>query len=307
MAPWISIKQLVEAIHMPYEIIGDPERTVRKPASLDSACVDAVAFYAKQLEGAAERINASGAGVIIASKGIALHLLDTSTRTCILCRQPRLAFIRVMNRFFAPSRPMGIHTSSVIHAEATIGKNVYIGPFTCIGRAIIGDYTVIDGHVHIYDRVWIGKRCTIQAGAVIGSRGFGMERNENGEFEDFPHIGGVVIGDDVLVGTGVTIARGTMNDTVIGCGTKIDPLCQISHNVCIGNHCGVCALSTISGSARVNDYAWIAGGVSVREGLRIGNGASIGLGSVVVRDVRKGATAYGVPAKERAASRRDSQ
>lgn len=295
----ISIKQLVETMDMPYELIGKATRTVGEAAPLDTAKDGFVSFYSKQLDGASERINSSKSSVVIGPRGIDLQTLNTSTKTCILCRHPRLAFIRIMQRFFAPPRPTGIDASAIIHEEAIIGRDVYIGPFTCIGRAAIGDGTIIDAQVSICDKVSIGMGCTIQSGSVIGSPGFGMERNEIGELEDFPHIGGVEIGDCVVLGNGVMIARGTMTDTVIGAGTRIDSLCQISHNVWIGNHCVICALSTISGSTRLDDYTWVAGGTSIRENVRIGSGAMIGLGSVVVEDVKKGSTVYGVPAKER--------
>ncbi len=295
----ISIKQLAETMDMPYELIGSATRMVVRAAPLDTAKARSVSFYSKQLDGASGRINNSKASVVIGPKGIDLEMLNTSMKTCILCRNPRLAFIRIVKRFFTTPRPTGIDASAIIHEEAIIGPNVHIGPFTCIGRAAIGDGTVIEGHVSVCDKVSIGMDCTIQSGSVIGSPGFGMERNEIGELEDFPHIGGVIIGDRVVLGNGVMIARGTINDTVIGTGTRIDSLCQISHNVWIGNHCVICALSTISGSTQLGDYTWVAGGVSIREKVRIGSGAMIGLGSVVVEDVKKGSTVYGVPAKER--------
>ena len=298
MGRHITVQELCEVVGMPCEVLGSVDCVVTRPAPIDAATPDSVSFYSRGTEGAGERIGASGAGVVICTPEAAATLAELEGRTLLLVPNPRLAFIRVMNRFFAPPHPVGIHPTAVIHPEAKLGKDVYIGPFTYVGKAEIGDGTVIDGYAYIYDNVRIGRHCTVQASAVIGSRGFGLERNERREFEEFPHIGGVVIRDNVLVSSGVVIARGTLSDTVIGSGTKIDPLCQISHNVQIGRHCGVCALSTISGSVRVGDFAWIAGGTSVREGLSVGGEALVGLGSVVLKDVPQGATVYGVPAKQ---------
>lgn len=295
----ISVDEVISAIQMPCRVIGSTARAVNMPCPLETARARSIAFCAVPPDFAAGRINASEASVIIAPIGLNLDSLETAMKTCILCRRPRLAFIRVMRQFFVDSFPPGVHPTAVIHESARLGNNVHVGSFTYIGRASIGDDTVIDGHVHIYDDVWVGRGCTIQAGAVIGSRGFGMERNESGEFEDFPHIGGVTIKDNVVIGVGVTIAKGTLENTVIGPGTRIDALCEISHNARIGANCGLCASCVVSGSSILSDGSWIAAGTLIREGLRIGSQAMVGLGSVVVKDVRKSGLVYGVPARDR--------
>ncbi len=295
----VTVDELVSAIVMPCQLIGSISRAVSMPASLEKAGGKSVAFCAAPRNAAARRINASEASVVIGPIDLDVDLLDTADKTCILCKHPRLAFIRVMRRFFQETSSAGIHATAVIHERARLGKHVHVGPFTYIGHAYVGDNTVIDGHVHIYDDVRIGKGCTIQAGAVIGSRGFGMERNERGEFEDFPHIGGVAIRDNVVIGAGVTIAKGTLEDTVIGPGARIDALCEISHNAKIGANCGMCASCVVCGSSVLKDCSWIAPGTLIREGLRIGSGAMVGLGSVVLKDVRKSGLVYGVPAKDR--------
>ncbi len=303
MATEITVEQLASVIGMPCQLLGNTNRVVSEPRPIEVGRHGSVVFCSAQPDTALRRINDSGASVVIGPLGVDPHRLATDNKTCILCRRPRLAFIRIMKQFFVESHVEGIHATAVIHEEAKLGEHVYVGPFTYIGRAYVGNNTVIDGHSHIYDEVWIGEDCTIQAGAVIGSRGFGMERNEHGEFEDFPHIGGVVIGNGVVVGSGVTIARGTIENTVIGQGSRIDALCEISHNVQIGAYCGMCASCVVSGSSIVNESAWIAPGSLVREGLRIGSRSVLGLGAVVVNDVRKGAVVYGVPAREKGRGR----
>lgn len=299
MANDVTVEQIVLAIRMPYQLVGSTSRVINEPRSLDASAEGGIAFCLAPPDTALLRINNSAASVVIGPTGVDTGILDTSKKTCILCARPRLAFIRITRRFFADSHVGGVHSTAVVHDKAQLGHDVYVGPFTYIGQACVGDNTVIDGNVHIYDRVRIGKGCTIQAGAIIGSRGFGMERNESGAFEDFPHVGGVVIEDGVVVGAGVTIARGTLENTVIGRGNRIDALSEVSHNVKTGADCGLCASCVICGSVTVSNCSWIAPGSLIREGLRIGSGAMIGLGSVVVKDVRSGGVVYGVPARDR--------
>ena len=295
----ITVLDMVEAVRMPCDIIGRSDRTVSRPAPISDSAPECVSFYSKSAENASCVIGASRAGVILCAPESAVAVGACDDRTMLLVSNPRLAFIRVMNAFFAPEKPVGIHPTAVIHPEAELGERVYIGPFCYIGKASIGADTVIDGHAYIYDGVRVGKRCVVQANAVVGSKGFGLERNEVGAFEALPHLGGVDVGDDVLISSGVVIARGTFGDTVIGAGTKIDPLTQISHNVVVGRDCGICASVVIAGSVEIGERAWISFCASVRNGISIGAGATVGMGAVVTRDVPPGTTVYGVPARER--------
>ncbi|NLE96166.1 MAG: hypothetical protein GX600_10895 [Dehalococcoidia bacterium] len=293
----IPVLDLCEAVDMNCRVLGRHDRVAHRPASLDNACAGTIAFCGWSGEDAREHISRSAASVIICTPE-AGSLDCSSGKTLLLVARPRLAFIRIMRRFFAPWQPVGIHPSAAVHRDARIGQDVHIGPFTYVGRAEIGDGTIIDGHVHIHDGVRIGRNCTVQANAVIGACGFGLERNEDSEFEEFPHIGGVHIGDDVLVSSGVVIARGTMDDTEIGSGTKIDALAEISHNVVIGPDCGVCASVVIAGSVRIGARTWVSCGACLRNGVRVGSDACIGMGAVVTGDVLEGVTVYGVPARE---------
>jgi UDP-3-O-[3-hydroxymyristoyl] glucosamine N-acyltransferase len=293
-----TIQELCEVVGMECRVLGSADNVVTRPAPIDAATPDAVTFYSKSAEDAAERIGGTAAGVVVCTPEAAAAMKAPGDRTLLLVSNPRLAFIRIMNCFFAPPRPVGIHPTAVINPEAKLGKDVYVGPFTYIGKAEIGDGTVIDGHVHIYDNVRIGRNCTIQAGAVIGARGFGLERNADGEMEELPHLGGVVLEDNVLVGPHACVDRGTMGDTVIGRGVKIDPFVHVAHNISVGSHTVLCAYAELCGSVRVGDRAWVAPCACIREGLRIGADSLVGMGAVVTRDVTEGATVYGVPAKE---------
>ena len=143
-----------------------------------------------------------------------------------------------------------------------------------------------------------GKNVVIHTGAILGSEGFGFERNENYELEKVPRIGGVIIGNDVEIGENTCISRGTINDTIIEKGTKISSLVYIGNNVKIGKHCAICGSVFIGGSVIVGDYTYIAPGAIIRDNIELGSNCFIGMGSIVVKDVKDDLVVYGNPAKE---------
>jgi len=132
---------------------------------------------------------------------------------------------------------------------------------------------------------------------VIGADGFGYQRNDKGEFEKFPHIGGVVIKDNVEIGSNTSIDRGALGNTIIEEGAKIDNLVHIAHNVKVGKHSAVIANSMIGGSTIIGDYSWVAPSVCMRDQISTGNNVTIGLGAVVLKSIPEGETWTGSPAK----------
>ncbi len=215
----------------------------------------------------------------------------------IVVEEPRLSFLRLVNALFAPPKPTGIHPTAVISPDAEIASNVYVGPFTYVGKCKIEEGSLIYGHVYIYDNTRIGRNVIIHAGTVIGSDGFGYHRNKDGILEKFSHIGGVIIEDEVEIGSNVSIDRGTLGNTVIHNGAKIDNLVHIAHNVVIGKHTAVISHAMIGGSTQVGRYSWIAPCACLRDGISIGDKTMVGMGSVVAKDVPDNATVMGVPAK----------
>lgn len=211
---------------------------------------------------------------------------------------PRLWFVKCMIKFSkTESKLKGKHASAILLTKK-IGKNVYIGPFCYIGKNVtIEDNSIIHSNVSIYQNSKIGKNVTIDSGTVIGADGFGFERSESKKLEKFPHLGKVVIHDDVEIGANVCIDRGTLENTTIGKGSKIDNLVHIAHNVKIGKNCVVVAQSLVAGSCIMEDNSYIAMSATIREKIRIGENAFVGMGSVVTKDVKKNSTVFGVPAK----------
>lgn len=167
----------------------------------------------------------------------------------------------------------------------------------------MGTGVVIESGVRVGPNTCLAH-CTLEAGATIGANcsiggtGFGFTPDEEGRQVPFPHVGRVRVGVGASVGDNACIDRGTLGETVIGEGARVDNHVHIAHNVLIGPHALVIAHAVVAGSARVGEGAWIAPGAIVRNGISVGARATVGMGAVVTRDVPEGATVLGNPAKE---------
>jgi UDP-3-O-[3-hydroxymyristoyl] glucosamine N-acyltransferase len=182
----------------------------------------------------------------------------------------------------------GIHKTAVIHETAKIGKDVHIGPYTVVGRNCeIGDHSTLMTHVTLYDHVIIGKRCTIHSGSVLGSDGFGYTLTK-GCFKNIPQRGRVIIHDNVDLGAHCSIDRGSLGDTVIGEGTKLDNDVQIAHNVKIGRHCAFAGKSGVAGSAVIGDFCVFGGRVSVNGHIHVADGTQVAAMSGVSKNTKPG-------------------
>ena len=236
------------------KIMGDPQMVIKGVAGIKEATPAEITFlsnprYAKELE-------KSQAGAIIVSPDF-----PTAGKAAIICDNPYLAFARILALFNPPEQviPAGINATAVISPQAKLGANVAIGPAVVveagtsignncviypgvyIGRETnIGPDGLIYANVSIREKISIGARVIIHSGAVIGSDGFGFVPQSGGHFK-IPQVGSVVIGDDVEIGANVCVARGTLGNTSIGSGTKIDNLVQIAHNVQVGTNCLIVA------------------------------------------------------------------
>ena len=244
-----------------------------------------------------------------------------ATTVALVCAEPYRAFAQVLARMFPDAmRPApafgsgGISPGAFIHPEARLETGVSVDPGAVIGpRAEIGGGTVVGANAVIGPSVRIGRDCTIgahttvvhalignrvvlHAGARIGQDGFGFAMGPRGHLK-VPQIGRVVIQDDVEIGANTTIDRGSIRDTVIGEGAKIDNLVQIAHNVVIGRHCVIVSQTGISGSTTLGDFAVTAGQAGLTGHLTVGAGAQIGAQAGLMTDVPPGERWAGFPAQ----------
>lgn len=226
------------------------------------------------------------------------QVITEQCKTLIHVRNPKLALAQIGNHFFVEPPKPGKHKTAIIDDDAQIGKNVTIGAYCVIGKAIIGDNCVIDSNVRIYDDVEMGKGCVVKAGAVLGGEGFGYECDDDGNKFRFPQIGKLIMGDYVEVGSNTCIDRGALADTVIGDYTKINNLCHIAHNNKIGKNVSITGCVNVSGSNEIDDDVWIAPNSTIRGWVHIGEGATIGMGAVVVKDIPSHETWVGNPARK---------
>ena len=214
-----------------------------------------------------------------------------------------------------PDQP--IHPSATISSDAVLGRNVVIGPSVVVDKgAVIGDNTVIEAGTYIGQKVKIGSNCRIWPNVVInnfsiigdkvdinsnttiGSEGFGY-RVVNGKHKHIPHIGNVIIEDEVEIGANVCVDRAKFGSTIIGSGTKIDNLVQVAHNVKIGSNCIIIAQTGIAGSSKIGNFVIISGQVAISDHAVIEDFAMLGPRTGILQGqvVASGSKVMGIPAQ----------
>jgi UDP-3-O-[3-hydroxymyristoyl] glucosamine N-acyltransferase len=225
---------------------------------------------------------ASPAGLVLAASSLKAAEGEVNPRI-LWVRDARYGFAAVAQRLETRTRGK-IHAAAVVSRSAQIGAGTSIGPGAVVHDGVrLGSECEIGPNVTIYANVVIGDRVHVQAGAVLGAKGFGYARNgQTGEYVLFPQQGMLVIEDDVDIGANTTIDRGALGETRIGCGTKIDNLVHIGHNCVIGRNVIIAAQTGISGSSVVEDGAILGGQVGIGEHATVGAGVILGGGAGVL-------------------------
>ncbi|MEX5728872.1 UDP-3-O-[3-hydroxymyristoyl] glucosamine N-acyltransferase [Rhodovulum iodosum] len=323
-----TIREMAEALGA--EAAGDTTITVAGAAEPADAAPDQLALasdpkYAEGLAQGAARAALLWPGADWQALGL---------EAAIFAPRPRFAMAGLTRMLdVGPDIAPGIHPMAMVDSSATIGPGACIGPFAVIGvgveigagariaahvsiaeEARIGEEALILHGVKIGARVTIGDRLIAQPGAVIGADGFSFVTPEKSNVETareslgetveardqswarIHSLGAVVIGDDVEIGANTTIDRGTIRDTVIGAGTKLDNQVQIGHNVVIGRDCLLCGQSGVAGSATLGDRVVVGGAASIADHLSVGDDAVIAGKSGVASNVPAGRAVMGYPA-----------
>ncbi len=307
------------------ELRGPADIPIDGINSLDEASDREITYLADA--GHARRWGEVRAAAALVSAGLVPAANGAATRALIVVPDAALAAIELMRLFQPPvARPEpGRHSTAVVHPAASIGRDARIGPHVSIDSgAVIGNGVVLHPGVRIYPEAQIGDDCVLHANTVvrercrighrvtlhqnvsIGADGFGYERAADGsELVKVPHIGTVVIEDDVEIGAGSCVDRAKFGATVIGAGTKIDNLVQIGHNCRIGRACAIAGLSGLGGSVTIGDGVRIGGAVGIADHVRVGDGATLAAQAGVMRDVPPGRTYGGFPADDAVAKLRE--
>lgn len=293
------ISDCLNELKVDCKIFGLPDRIFTNAYNIWEGKEGTITFASsKRLENIIDTINNSKASVIITEIDLDIKKINIADKTIILVEKPRDLFIKIINQYLTREQPYGIlHPSSIIDEEANIHETVSIGPYCVIGKCTIGKGTFIHANVIINDSVEIGQNVVINPSTVIGFDGFGYSRGRDGILQKFPHFGGVIIEDEVEIGSNVSIDRGSLSNTIIRKGSKIDNFSHIAHNVEIGKNCQVIAHSMVGGSTKIGDESHIAPASILRDCINIGNNVTIGLGAVVTKDIPDDQIVVGNPAE----------
>lgn len=289
------------------EFLGDS--VVAIDGDISHKSIDAIAMFGESTNSSLDWVNPmreNKQNLIESSKSFAL-LVDDSVeysvrmqeqdKVLIRVTNPRVSIGMIGNQYFVVRPKPGIHKSAVLLEDAQVHPYAYIGANSVLGKCVIGKGSVIHNNVTINDGVLVGDNVEVFSGSVLGTNGLGCFRDYHGELQMFPHLGRLLIENDVVIGANCSIARGSLSDTIIGRGTKINALCFIAHNCIIGKNVFITGSSMLNGSVRVGDDTIIYSQVIVRDQAVIGSESIIGMGSVVTKDIPSNEVWVGNPAR----------
>lgn len=298
---------------------GNPDTVIKGIAPIADAKPGQLAFYSTEQNSAAFKIlpietlkNTNASVILLQPEQVKFAPKDA---TLLITESPRGNIVKILGMIYREKVRCGININSIVEHGVFFRKKrtVYIGQFATVERGAIiepdvkiypnvfigrnvslGRGTIVHSGAHI-ENATIGENCVIHAGAVIGKDGFGYTR-QDGHNVFIPHVGRVIIGNNVSVGANSCIDRGAMTDTQIGNGTKIDNLCQIAHGVIIGQECFLASGVGIAGGVIIGDRVLLAGHVGIANGVKIGDDAEVGANSGVFRSIPAGQKYMGYPA-----------
>ena len=281
------------------------DQVVVAPRAIDSALSEHISFLNKKFkEKTIGVLKESNCHLVILDSTIVefVDLKDLpENKSYILSQNPKNDIIEFCKEYLNFDKELDeskIHSSAVIDKSVKINGYVQIDANAVIGaNVIIGANCRIGAGTNIIENTIIGDNVEIGSNNVIGGVGFGYAQNDDTkEYEQFPHYGSVIIKNNVSIGNNTCVDRGSLSDTVINDGVKIDNLVHIAHNVKIGKNTLVIAHAMIAGSVSIGENCWIAPSSCIRNGVTIGNNVTVGLASTVVKNIEDNQTVMGSPA-----------
>lgn len=307
----IPLKEIANFINA--EIIGNENLLINSAARIDQAKIGDISFiYLPAYEKFQKSTNASALVVKPELKKTRNDITYLEVDT------PDIAFFSILRKYFAPKFELsGIDNTAYISPSAIIGNNVAIGKNVVISdNCKIGDNTKISHNSTIFENVEIGNDCIIfsnisirenckignrviiHSNSVIGSDGFGYQKDHTNQYLKIPQIGNVIIEDDVEIGSNVSIDRAALGSTLIKKGSKLDNLIQIAHNVLIGQNTAISAQTGISGSSIIGNNCILAGQVGIADHIEVCDNVVIMAKSGVSKSITKPGFYFGSPSKE---------
>ena len=320
MSNSLRLSQLAD--HLGAKLVGDPGRVIEGVATLETAGAKDVAFLARRKY--LPYLGATGAAAVLISRD--MGEIDAPPDTSLLwVEDAYLALAETLSLLYPEAKheaqiaptalvaqgvelgsEVSIGAYSVVEAGAKLGDGVTVGPLCFIGEnCVLGAGTELKDQVSLYANTEVGARCILHSGTRVGVDGFGYVVQEN-QHRKVPQIGRCVLEDDVEVGANVCIDRGSVGETRVGAGTKIDNLVHIAHNVSIGKGCIIVAQVGIAGSTTIGNGVALAGQVGIVGHLHIGDGARVAAQAGVSHDIPAGETWFGYPARPRTEAMRAS-
>lgn len=302
------------------ELFGNADAPVRSVAAIDQAHEGDVTFIRSAKYAALW--DKSGASVAVVHRELGPPRTLGDGRAVLLVDDTDAAQLRILTAMApqGPSRAPGIDASARVSSGASVHPEAFVGPMCVIEEgALVGPRSVLVANVYVgpgarvgegsrlgphttlHERCVVGNHCSIGASVVIGGEGFGysLQQHPSGRGKylvHIPHLGNVVIGDHVDIGSGTCIDRAKFGSTTIGSGTKIDNLVQIGHNCRIGRSCIICGHVGLSGSVTLGDGVQLGGKVGIADNITIGAMSRIGASAGVMNDVPPNQTWLGTPA-----------
>lgn len=293
-------------------LVGDGALTLRAVGPLEGADGSTLSLLTSPRYLPEFRV--SGAGAVLLKPESEAEPAGPPRR--IVVKDPHGALAKVLAVMFpAPGVAPGIHPTAILGARVRLGEGVSIGPGVVLGAdVVVGDRVRLGVGVILEDGVSVGedselgpyavchegtrlgRRCVVKAGAILGGAGFGYISGPDGHHR-IPHIGGCVLGDEVEIGANCCVDRGSIDDTVIGPGTKLDNHVHIGHNARLGTRCLVMGGTVVAGSAEIGNGVIVAGHCAILGHVRVGDGARIGAKAGVISSIPDHADWTGYPAR----------